>query len=197
MNKAMMYKQDEIDQAQIDKILFALDDAIEKGPWDKSNFLKIVGAGLRELQEKMRREFAQTTVVKASMKTARMAEAARNESDQLVYVAIYSTEGTNLSSWERVLNNLPKQIVSRPIYTNEEDARQIIRTKENRNNEAYALVRIRAQDIIPLNTEKMPVDKLGKPLITIKDKSITIDHIEKLFHNDIYYRFYQGRLLVV
>ena len=43
--------KDELSEQQTDAILKALDDAIEHGPWDKSNFLRVIGKNLREIRD--------------------------------------------------------------------------------------------------------------------------------------------------
>ena len=86
-------------------------------------------------------------------------------------------------------------MISRPIYADEEDIKALIRTKENKINEAYVSMYISQSDILPLPADKIPVDKLGKPLITLKDKSLSLDNINRFVHESGSYQYSQGRLV--
>ena len=43
--------KNELTDQQIAAILKVLDEAIEQGPWDASNFLKVIGKNLREARD--------------------------------------------------------------------------------------------------------------------------------------------------
>ena len=101
----------------------------------------------------------------------------------------------NLQAWERIITNLPKQMLSRPIYALEEDVNNFIKTKENKNNEAYVSFYINPLDILTLATEKMHLDKLGKPLLTLKDNALILENIERFVHVTGEYQFVKGRLI--
>ena len=96
--------------------------------------------------------------------------------------------------WERIVNNLPKQIISRPIYADEENANQLIRSKENKLNEAYVAIYINQSDIIPMG-DKTPTDRLGKPLLTLKDKSLSLNNINRFVHVSGVYQYLAGKLI--
>ena len=91
--------------------------------------------------------------------------------------------------------NLPKQIISRPIYANEEDIKALIRTKVNKVNEAYVSIYIHQSDILFLSPDKTPLDKLEKPLLTLKNKSISLENINLFVHGSSTYHYRQGRLV--
>ncbi len=113
---------------------------------------------------------------------------------QEIYISLYSSDGTNLQSWERILANLPRQTISRPIYGKEDEIKAILRTKENKNNEAYVAVYINHNDILPISPDKTATDKLGKKLLTLKDKTIQIENITRFVHITGMYRFTHGKL---
>jgi intracellular multiplication protein IcmQ len=86
-------------------------------------------------------------------------------------------------------------MISRPIYADEEDIKALLRTKENKANEGYVSMYISQSDILPLQSDKIPVDKLGKPLLTLKDKSLSLDNINRFVHKSGIYQYSQGRLV--
>ena len=100
-----------------------------------------------------------------------------------------------MQSWERILMNLPKQMISRPIYDDEADIVALIKTKENKNNEAYVSMYISQGDILTISADRTPVDKLGKSLLTLKDKSLSLDNINFFVHQTGTYQYKQGRLI--
>lgn len=189
--------KDKLSTFQINAILKALNDAIEEGPWEESNFLRAIGKNLREIrdnfsdkinaveinQSKEIAELAKRTAIRSGMKE--------------IFVALYSSDGTKLQSWERILINLPRQMISRPIYAEEADVKAIIRTKENKNNEAYVSMYINQSDVLQLPPDKIPVDKLGKPLLTLKDRSLTLDNINQFVCSSGTYQYVHGRLVKI
>lgn len=187
--------KDKLSEEQTDAILKALNDAIEQGPWDESNFLRAIGKKLTGIRDRFAEHLNAPGLEQAKKNTHLANQIALRTGQQLIFVALYSYEGTNMQSWERILMNLPKQMISRPIYAAEEDVKDIIKTKENKNNEAYVSLYINGSDILPLSVEKTPVDKLGKPLLVLKDKSLSLDNYDLFVHASGTYKYSQGRLV--
>lgn len=188
--------KDDLSPEQTDAILKALDEVISEGPWDKSNFLKAIGKnlqGLREefvghihaLQEFEKKQDNQSSVSHEPIKHGQ-AE---------IFVSLYSSNGTVLRTWERILATLPSQIISRPIYAKEMDVKTMIKAKENKANEAYVSIFIDETDILPLSMEKTPFDKLGKPLLTLKDRALRLENIKRFVHISGEYAFVHGQLI--
>ena len=187
--------KDELSEQQTDAILKALDDAIEQGPWDDSNFLKVIGKNLREIREGFLNRLNVSGQEKSKI-TAHLANrVALRSGQQEIFIALYSSDGANIQSWERILMNLPRQMISRPIYADEEDIKALIRTKQNKINEAYVSMYISQADILPLQADKIPLDRLGKPLLTLKDKSLSLDNINCFVHKSGSYQYNQGKLV--
>lgn len=186
--------KDKLSKEQTDTILKALDDAIERGPWEGSNFLRAIGKKLTGIRDRFIEHLNIPEPEHAKKATQLANQLAMRSGKQLIYVALYSYDGANLQSWERILINLPKQSISRPIYASEEDVKSIIKTKENKNNEAYLSLYINASDILSLSPERTPIDKLGKPLLSLKDNSITVENYNLFMHVSGTYKYHQGRL---
>ncbi len=189
--------KDELSKQQSDDILKALDEAIEEGPWEASNFLRVIGKNLHEIRDVFAAE-SNTTPGETSGIVSHLANRiALRSGQQEVFVALYSSDGSNVSSWERILMNLPKQMISRPIYADEEDIKALIRTKLNKINEAYVSMYINQSDILFLSPDKTPVDKLGKPLLSLKNKSLNLDNINRFIHQSGTYHYAHARLSIV
>ncbi len=187
--------KDDQSEPKTDEILKALDDAIDQGPWEGSSFLRVIGKNLREVRENFASQLTTLGQEKSKIATHLANRIALRSGQQEIFISLYSSDGTNIQAWERILMNLPKQMISRPIYANEEGIKALIRTKENKNNEAYVSMYISQSDILPLSVDKTSTDKLGQPLLALKDKSLTLDNINFFIHLSCVYQYIQGRLV--
>lgn len=178
-------------------ILQALDEALSKAPWDASTFLSLIGKKLQSIRD----ELAETLdnhdhdTEGSPPKLNQQTVADRYIKMKKVYIALYAIDGSNLQSWERILQHLPKQVISRPVYENEEDVMTSIRSKSNRLNEAFAAIYVEPQYILSQSAEKISVDRLGKPLLALKDKAINLENVDVFVHQSGTYRFVGGRLI--
>ncbi|WP_133129388.1 Dot/Icm secretion system protein IcmQ [Legionella yabuuchiae] len=188
--------KDEITEDQSKAILEALDNAIKEGPWEESSFLRVIGKNLRELRDKFadQSRFSNQEDKIASNLANRIA---LRSGQREIFIALYSSTGSNIQSWTHILANLPRQIISRPIYVNEQDVKEVIRTKENQNNEAYVSIYINKDDILPVHPDKVPTDRLGKPLLSLKDKAIKVENINRFVHVSGIYKYLGGRLVKI
>lgn len=189
--------KDKLSTFQINAILKALNDAIEEGPWEESNFLRAIGKNLREIRDNFSNKINAAEINQSKVIAELAKRTALRSGMKEIFVALYSSDGTKLQSWERILINLPRQMISRPIYADEADVKAIIRTKENKNNEAYVSMYINQSDILQLPPDKIPVDKLGKPLLTLKDRSLTLDNINQFVCSSGIYQYVHGRLVKI
>lgn len=186
--------KEQLTESQANAVLRAIDEAIEQGPWEESNFLRVIGKNLRGIRQNLVDKMAQNT--KNTLISSQQDNLLLKQNGlQEVFVALYSSEGNQLQSWERILNNLQRQMVSRPIYAKEENIKSLIKSKENKLNEAYVSIFINKDDILTLSDEKTPHDKLGKPLLTLKDRSLNLDNIHYFVHLSGIYTYAKGRLV--
>lgn len=187
--------KDQLSDEQSEAILKALNDAIEKGPWDQSNFLKLIGKNLHQIRDNFLSKLGARTQAQLKADSHLANRIALRSGQQEVYVSLYSSEGHNIQFWEKIVANLPRQMISRPIYADEEDMKAILKLKENKINEAYVAIYINQSDILALSADKTSVDKLGKPLLSLKDKTLNLDNISRFVHQSGVYRYERGRLI--
>lgn len=189
--------KDRLSDEQNEAILKALNDAIEKGPWEKSNFLKVIGKNLTEIRDGFLNQLGASSHAQLKAESHLANRIALRSGQQEIYVSLYSADGVNIQSWEKIVFNLPRQMISRPIYADEADIKALLKTKENKQNEAYVAIYINQFDILPLSADKAPVDKLGKTLLSLKDKTLNLDNISRFVHASGVYRYERGRLVKV
>ncbi|KTD28722.1 Dot/Icm secretion system protein IcmQ [Legionella israelensis] len=187
--------KDDLSQEQIDEILKVLDDILEEGPWDKSTFLRVIGKNITKIREDFVHHIESKQQGKAKKMTNLADRMALRSGQQEIYILLYSSEGGKLQSWERIIANLPLHTTSRPIYANEEDVKAAIRSKTNKINEAYVAVFVSQSDLLSVPEDKIPVDKLGKKLLTLKDKTLNLNNIRYFKHQSGIYRYSGGRLI--
>lgn len=187
---------DKLTKNQLAAILVAMDKAITEGPWTASRFLTLIGQKLQNI----RSQFEQQLDNVDDENHGRTAALAQQRTDKRasmkkIFVALYAFDGSNLESWERIIAHLPNQIISRPVYSHEEDVIANIRSKSNTLNEAYVAIYVDPNFILPQIAEKIAMDKLGKPLMALKDKAIQLDNIDVFVHQTLVYRYVSGRLI--
>ncbi|USQ14132.1 Dot/Icm secretion system protein IcmQ [Legionella lytica] len=180
---------------QNEAILQALDEAINNGPWEESNFLRAIGKNLNHIRENFVNQLGTRTKAQIQAETQLANRMALRSGQQEVFVSLYSADGSNIQSWERIVANLPRQMISRPIYASEEHVKAIIKTKENKINEAYLGIFINQSGVIALPPDKALSDKLGNLLLTLKDRTLDLDNISRFVHVSGVYHYDRGRLL--
>lgn len=178
------------------RILKTVEDALEQGPWRESRFLMAIGKKLLQIRQKLKNTIEYQELLEAN---ARPKEQVTTRvmplSDQLkVFISLYSSEGRNLDAWQKQLSNLRSLLISRPIYSKEEDVRQWIRSRPNDELEAYASIYIHSKDIIPAVTGRATTDKLGNPLIQTKGSFMQAPTVDQFFHRSGVYDFQDGKL---
>lgn len=178
-------------------IIQALDEALDKAPWTASTFLTIIGKKLRLLRDEVAESIDGNPREAKNGATPSSQELADEGSVNMktLYVSLYAIDGSNIQSWESILKHLPSQVTSRPVYENEEDIVACIRSKSNRMNEAYVAVGVDSRHILAQPLEKISFDKLGKPLLLLKDKAIHLDNVGVFVHQTGSYQFINGRLI--
>jgi intracellular multiplication protein IcmQ len=190
-----MAMKDKLSDKQNEAILNALDEALKKGPWEESNFLRAIHKNLNEVRENFLNQLGTRTKQQIKAETRLANRMALRSEQQEVFVSLYSADGTNIQSWEKIVSNLPRQMISRPIYAAEEHVQELIKTKENKQNEAYIGIFINETDIIPLHPDKALSDKLGNMLLTLKDKTLNLENISRFVHSSGIYQYDRGRLI--
>lgn len=187
------------------ELLRALDSTIEKGPWDKSIFLGTIGKKLKEIRFNFKNrlrfldpgfEESNTEALPSPAVTNNVAAAIPQPAENQIeaYVSLYNVDGGNMSKWEKILLSLDKQIVTRPVYATEQAARASIRAKTVRKNDGYAAFYLEKTDIISPKDGKAPLDRLGNPLLILKDTALKLANITRFCHESGVYLFRNNSL---
>jgi len=161
-----------------DQLLQTVDNAIEKGRWDNSLFLKNILKQLQELREYIIKELGETApteVVDIQQRIRKIIQ--EKEGYQRVYIALYQTESDRLDRWLVTIKLLAGGYsVSRPIYASETEIQSMLREK-NGKGDAYVVVWVKQSDILPPQ-EGMPLkDRWGHDLLHLKDSFFRLENV--------------------
>lgn len=163
----------------------ALHRLVNSTHFSNSSFLKLIHQQIKLLSDEFDTTMQEVYFSKVE-KTEHMQK--NNTGKELVYISIYCSDGQNLSAWQRVIENLAKQYISRPIYLHEPDVQQAVKGKLQLMNEGYVAIYVDSKAIQttddPLLTMK---DKWGHSLLSLKDKAIDLKNFEFFWHNSKQY----------
>lgn len=176
---------------QVKKIQEAIKKFLAGEFFDRAPFLKIFRQQLQVLSDKF-----DNTAQEIFSSESLVSKENNFANRQLVYISVYSAEGKNMDAWHRVLLNLPKQYVSRPIYAKEEDAQYAARNKGLLTNEGYVAIWVEKSSIMSKDDQLFDLkDKFDHALVTLKDKAIDIKNINYFWVNSSQYILKNGRLV--
>ncbi len=183
-----------------DKLVRSVDDALEDGPWERSIFLKAIGSKLKTVRDYFKSTFSNIATLSDDSLTpaqlaARLGAHAAAENQIEVFISLYCAAGRDVGAWEKLINTMGKQIVTRPILQQEEDVRALIRSKLNQLNEAYIAVRIQKTDLVNPVGGVPQKDALGHTLLTVKEGCVSLHHITRFLHISGEYRLERGKLV--
>jgi intracellular multiplication protein IcmQ len=187
-------KNNKLSDEQIEAVLAAFQDALDQGPWASSSLLRVLGKKLQGIHDDFE---AQVHLKKKAVTVKESQHHSQKKPDptqQEIFVSLYSTDGGQLKSWEQILITLPKQMLSRPIYAEEEAIKKAIKTRDNQVNEAYLVIYINKQSLLTVPDDRTPKDRLGSPLLILKNNALSLDKIVRFVHLDNVYTYARGRL---
>jgi len=112
------------------------------------------------------------------------------EDEMLVYVYLFNAQGATLKNWENLL--LPRALVdhsvNRPIYAKQENVEQVLRSKANKTQHSYLVVKIKKQDVLQSAQNEDLRDQNGFPLLRVKHGALETEKIKEFVHNDQTYK---------
>ena len=167
---------------QIIQLIEQLDHCVKTWPRGSGLLSDLIAEKLKIIQKNFLEEItaALPKELLAQFSTEATNAVLNDQNEPEVFVALYKVDGTNLDKWAQTLSTIAFQGVFRPIYSKEEHICKMIQSKENRNREGYAVMRIDPSAII--NSPKENLDKFGSPLFHIKPGSLLSKNIKRFVH---------------
>lgn len=106
------------------------------------------------------------------------------EDEMLVYVYLFNAQGATLKNWQNLL--LPRALVdhsvNRPIYAKQEDIEQVLRSKPNKAQHSYLVVKIKKENVLSDGEKGDLRDQNGFPLLRVKHGALEADNIKEFVH---------------
>jgi intracellular multiplication protein IcmQ len=190
----------ELTKEKVLEITQELDKTITEIPWESSSFLKIIGSRLKKIRDHFLNDsdnYIQNENPFNKSQKDQILKSAERAMQRQIFVSIYNSDGQSLSVWEKIVQNIPRQYITRPIYENEADIKELIKSKINKLNEAYISVYVNKDSFLVIDQEKLPKDKFGKHIILLKDNVIKLENIDKMYHMNEVYQWEKNKLLKV
>jgi len=172
------------------EILKSLDEALEKGPWESSLFLKGIGKKLKDIRDKFKEEMGLEEA-----NASHLAQLTPEVQLIEVYISLYQSEGNNIRKWHSVVATLVGHSVSRPVYKNEQDIVNALKAKDYKINDAYVVVKVKPEHILLPTTDRPHVDREGRELLTLREGAIKLENIVRFVHISGEYKLIQNALV--
>jgi len=175
---------------EVQKVQDIMNQLLAEKDWEQATYLKI-------LREELQKIYSAFNVL-ASQVYSQVNDEAQAQAEllnfdktnfKLVYISVYSSEGVNLDSWQRILSNLPKQFITRAIYENEYDAQDAIKLAPVFANAAYVAIWVDKNLILSPEDFPPQFDKIGHQLINLRDRAVQLNKIEYFWNNMSKYRW--------
>jgi Dot/Icm secretion system protein IcmQ len=178
-----------------DQLVLAIDEAITKGRWESSLFLKNTLKQLQTLRAHIIKELGEEDDAVVTTDSAQaMLLLTEREGYERIYIALYQSESDNLDRWFSTIKMLTGYSMSRPVYRSEEEVRHMIREKQTKSD-AYVIVWVKQADILPSYSGVPLKDRWGYELLTIKEGAVRSENIVMFVYNDTRYRLTHQSLL--
>lgn len=178
------------------EILKALNDAIEKGPWEENVFFQAIRKKLIDAREKFKQEVNLTDAdIELEGETQIASRIAKKKGLIEIFILLYNAHGTDIHKWQAILNALHAHVLSRPIYKNEQHAKAALRAASNKQNEAYVSVFVNEHDIVEATLERSHTDRFGNELLILREGAIFKENIHRFVHKTGSYEFENQKLV--
>lgn len=113
------------------------------------------------------------------------------EGYELIYIEIYQAACEDLTNWLSTIKSLAGHYVSRPVYRNEADVQELVRSKRSRTD-AYVIVWVKSSEII---VQPDLYDRFGHNLLKLKEGSVQLENIIRFVHDKIVYNYIDNKLI--
>lgn len=113
---------------------------------------------------------------------------------ETVYISVFLQDFNDLRKWERTLKSITDYSVTRPVYKEEDQIKEMIRGRPDPNKEGYIAVMVKKEDIVKGVAGKAATDKLGFELLNIKEGGVKPAGIQRFVLGEKSYEFVDGSL---
>ena len=162
------------------KLKSILDDVLATGDWESSVFLKASAAKIQGFRAEVE-ELCFSSGEGIKTENVDKDEHKKNipPGYTRVFILLYQVDGSNLQGWHRTIKNLEEYNVTRPVYKDENHAKEFIRSKSS-NIERNGYVIANVKDDFVFQTDTM--DTFGHQLFALREKAIQLENVFEFVH---------------
>lgn len=175
-----------------ERLVNALDKAINEGQWEGSLFFRNILKRLHEIREYVVAELSDPEQDAGANAGVADTIAKQEQGYQKVYIAIYQAQGDRLSGWTNAVSKLSDYYISRPAYQIEDHVREMVNAKRSRND-AYVAIWVHQEDILTTNKT---LDRWGHELLTLREGSVKVENIIEFVHDNYKYSLVGNKLVL-
>jgi intracellular multiplication protein IcmQ len=183
-----------LSKEQASAALKILDLLLSESKWNETNFYRAMSNKLHAMRDNFANALSLNDL-NNKLASHMVNRIATRNNQQEIFIGLYVSDGTNALAWEKILSNLPGQLISRPIYAEESQIQAVIKTKSKPLNEAYVSIYVDRNAFITVDEDKVPLDKLGQKMLILKNNSINLENIHFFVHMFKRYQYSKGRLV--
>lgn len=191
---AMISQQGEVNKKAcidlLEQSLAAVDRVLQGGDWESSLFLRNTIKPIKALREKI----VDLQHLLLNEQTKQLIAPSIPAGKIPVYIALFQTEGLNLSRWAMQVRSLANYVQGRPVYRTETAVMQMIRSKLDSTNDAYIVIAISPDQIVNESTPRL--DRNGSELLTLVDHAVRNSEIIEFVHQQKRYCWLDSHLLL-
>lgn len=157
-----------------------LGDLLRSGDWESSIFLKNYTDKIRTLESRVDSLIgADKQVSESEQSVAGHVVKDPEENYVRVFILLYQVDGANLQGWYRAIKNLEEHDVTRPVYTVEDNAKEVIRSKvSNIDRNGYVVVDVKKSEVYESDTS----DVFNHKVFSLKENAIDLKNVVEFIH---------------
>ena len=173
------------------ELLAILDELLAAGDWESSLFLKVASKRVKALRDEAQALLEQATTPRNNQESTN----AVREGYINVFISLYQADGNDMKKWQNTLKGLALNNVGRPVYQSDDHVKASIRARGNPTCEGYATVQIKTSDLMKMPDGRVPKDRYGNELLTVRENAVSLENIKEFVHaNGQVYDFRNGNL---
>lgn len=175
------------------EIVACVDEILTNGNWEDSLFLRNSLKPLKSLREQAVFLLKQ---MHSSINTEAEKEQVVSEDRVLLYISLYQQDGLDMKKWELQLKSIECYLAGRPVYSQEEEVKKMLRLKLAQTSEAYIVITAKKSAIQNDSFHPKRLDRCGNTLVNIAAGTLTANDISEFVHQGRRYRFVDGKLIL-
>lgn len=156
-----------------------LDVILSEESWDDSLFLRNLIKPYRDIYKKA---LLERKVLDKKLSPPEVIRKEINENQCEIFILLYQVDGYNISGWNKQIRMLVNSRVTRPVYSEEETIRKVLRARLQKPGDAYLVSIIDKEMVLQLEQGLRRVDRYQQPLVYLGNDALGEDCFLEFVH---------------